>query len=130
MICILLAALQLTAASPARPSDAGPEGPLVVKDASRSVHVALEATPDGPMLRADALRPVVPVTVSHLMGERWMIIVNGTAIEVQPGSRFARVGTDRYQLASAPVVRRGALYAAINAFIAALYCSMSLGSMP
>lgn len=110
MIGVLFAALQLTAAGPARPSGAGPEGPLVVKDASRSVHVALEATPDGPMLRADALRPVVPVTVSHLMGERWMIIVNGTAIEVQPGSRFARVGTDRYQLATAPVVRRGTLY--------------------
>jgi N-acetylmuramoyl-L-alanine amidase len=106
MIRLLLAALQLSAATlPA----AGPERPLVVKDASRSVTVALVDTPDGPMLRADALRPILPVTVSHLMGERWMLIVNGTAIEVEAGTRLARVGQESYQLAAAPVVRRGAL---------------------
>jgi N-acetylmuramoyl-L-alanine amidase len=53
---------------------------------------------------------VVPVTVSHLMGERWMVIVNGTAIEVAPGRRFAKVGAEIYQLAAAPEVRKGALY--------------------
>jgi N-acetylmuramoyl-L-alanine amidase len=107
MIRLLLAALQLTIATPPNP---GPGGPLVVKDASRSLSVELTASPDGPMLRADALRPVVPITVSHLMGERWMLIVNGTAIEVEPGSRLARVGADSYQLAAAPNVRNGALY--------------------
>jgi N-acetylmuramoyl-L-alanine amidase len=39
-----------------------------------------------------------------------MLIVNGTAIEVQAGSRLARVGPDSYQLASAPSVRKGALW--------------------
>lgn len=107
MIRLLLAALQLTIAST---SGAGPGGPLVVKNASRSVTVTLVATPDGPILRADALRPVVPVTVSHVMGERWMLIVNGTAIEVEPGSRLARIGPDSYQLASAPSVRKGVLW--------------------
>jgi N-acetylmuramoyl-L-alanine amidase len=107
MIRLLLAALQLTAAVP---PTGGPEGPLVVKDASRSVSVALLATDEGPMLRADALRPVLPVTVSHLMGDRWMIIVNGSAIEVQPGSRIARVGQESYQLATPPMVRKNVLY--------------------
>jgi N-acetylmuramoyl-L-alanine amidase len=44
------------------------------------------------------------------MGERWMLIVNGTAIAVEAGSRLARVGDDSYQLAAPPMVRRGALY--------------------
>ena len=106
MIRLLLAALQIsTAALPA----AGPDRALVVKDASRSVSVALVDSPDGPMLRADALRPVVPVTVSHLMGARWMVIVSGTAIEVETGSRLARVGEESYQLAAPPMVRKGAL---------------------
>lgn len=109
MIRALLAALQLTVAGPP-PVGAGPDGSLVVKDASRSVSIALEATPDGPILRADALRPVVPITVSRLMGHRWVIIVNGTAIEVEPRSRLARVGAERYQLAAPPRVRRGVLY--------------------
>jgi N-acetylmuramoyl-L-alanine amidase len=108
MIRLLLAALQLSAAT-LPPAGTPPERPLVVKDASRSVSVALVDSPDGPMLRADALRPVLPVTVSHLMGERWMLIVNGTAIEVEAGSRLARVGKESYQLAAAPVVRKGAL---------------------
>jgi N-acetylmuramoyl-L-alanine amidase len=106
MIRVLLAALQLTIG--ATPT-AGPAGPLVVKDASRSVSIALVTSAAGPMLRADALRPVLPVTVSHLMGQRWMIIVNGTAIELEAGVRLARVGPDQYQLAAAPEVRKGVL---------------------
>ena len=107
MIRVLLAALQLTIAGA---SGGSPDGPLVVKNASRSVSVTLVATADGPILRADAIRPVVPITVSHVMGERWMLIVNGTAIEVQAGSRLARVGPESYQLTSAPSVRKGALW--------------------
>ena len=107
MIRVLLAALQLTIAGA---SGGGPDGPLIVKNASRSVSVTLVATADGPILRADAIRPVVPITVSHVMGERWMLIVNGTAIEVQAGSRLARVGPESYQLASAPSVRKGVLW--------------------
>jgi N-acetylmuramoyl-L-alanine amidase len=106
MIQLLLAALQLSAATlPAT----GADRPLIVKDASRSVSVALVDSPDGPMLRADALRPILPVTVSHLMGERWMIIVNGTGIEVEAGTRLARVGQESYQLSAPPAVRKGAL---------------------
>jgi N-acetylmuramoyl-L-alanine amidase len=107
MITALLAALQLAASSPAAYT---PAGPLIVKDASRSISVALSPSADGPMLRVDQLRPVVPVTVSHLMGDRWMIIVKGKAIEVEPGVRLAKVGEETYQLAAAPEVRRGALY--------------------
>ncbi len=106
MIRVLFAALQLAiAGAPV----GGPDGVLVVKDASRSVQVPLIPSSDGPLLRADALRPVVPVTVSHLMGDRWMLIVNGTAIEVVPGRRSAKVGDEHYQLAAAPVVTKGVL---------------------
>ena len=107
MIRLLLAALQITIADP---SGGAPGGPLVVKDASRSISVALESSADGPMLRADALRPIVPVTVSRLTGAKWVLIVKGTAIEVETGARVARVGIERYQLAAAPVVRNRALY--------------------
>jgi N-acetylmuramoyl-L-alanine amidase len=107
MIRVLLAALQLAASAPASP---GPDRPLVVRDASRSVSVVLEATTDGPILRADAIRPIVPVTVSRLMGDRWMIIVRGSSIELEVGSRLAKVGDERYQLTAAPRVRKGALY--------------------
>ncbi|MFI5257113.1 MAG: N-acetylmuramoyl-L-alanine amidase [Gemmatimonadales bacterium] len=107
MIVALLAAFQLAVALPA-PS--GPASSLVVKDATHSANVPLVATDDGPLLRADALRPIVPMTVSHLVGDRWMLIVNGTAIEVEQGSRLAKVGDDRYQLAAPVEVRKGALY--------------------
>jgi N-acetylmuramoyl-L-alanine amidase len=103
MMLAFLAAFQLaTAATGARA--------LVVKDANRSLTVPLAASAEGPMLRADQLRPIIPVTVSHVTGERWMLIVGGSAIEVENGVRFARVGEDQFQLARAPEVRRGALY--------------------
>ena len=107
MILALAAALQIASASPAAPS---PAGTLTVKDASRSASVALVAAEGGPLLRAEQLRPIVPITVSHLTGSRWMLIVNGTAIEVEHGLRFAKVGDQTYQLAAAPEVRKGALY--------------------
>ena len=107
MIAALTTLFQLVAATPAVPT---PGGPLVVKDASRTISVPLVPTADGPLLRADQLRPIVPVTVSHLMGDRWMIIVNGAAIEVEPGIRLAKVGEDNYQLAAAPEIRKGVLY--------------------
>ncbi len=107
MIALVFAAFQIAAAQAApaiRPES------VVVKDATRSTSVALVAGDGGPLLRADALRPVVPVTVSHLTGERWMIIVNGAAIQVEQGSRFARVGDESYQLAAPAEVRNGKLY--------------------
>ena len=103
MILSLVAAFQLAAATPVPTA-------LLVKDASRSASVALVPTDGGPMLRAEQLRPIVPITVSHLTEHRWMLIVNGTAIEVEEGIRFAKVGEQTYQLTVAPKVRKGALY--------------------
>jgi N-acetylmuramoyl-L-alanine amidase len=103
MIVALLAAFQLAAATSAG-------GALVVKDASRSVSVPLFASPSGPLVRPEQLRPVVPITVSHLTGDRWLLIVGGSSIEVEDGVRFARVGDAAFQLARAPEVRKGALY--------------------
>jgi N-acetylmuramoyl-L-alanine amidase len=106
MIGVLFAALQLAAASPR----VATVRPLVVKDATHSVTVPVLGSALGPLVRADGLRPVVPITVSHVTGERWMLIVGGSAIEVEEGLRFARVGGAQYQLAAAPEVRKGALY--------------------
>lgn len=85
-------------------------GPLVVKDASRSVSVSLVAAAGGPLVRADQLRPIVPLTVSHLTGNRWLLLVGRTAIEVEEGLRFAKVGDQTYQLTTPPVVHKGVLY--------------------
>ena len=107
MILALAAAFQLAVVAgdtSQRPSV------LVVKDASRSARVALVSGVGGPLLRAELLKPIVPITVSHLTGDRWMIIVNGTGVEVSDGVRFARVAEQTYQLAAAPEVRKGALY--------------------
>ena len=106
MILALATAFQLAVAAGA---STGPRA-LVIKDASRSLTVPLATSPQGPMVRADQLRPVVPLTVSHVTGERWMLIVGGSAIEVEEGARFARVGEDQFQLSRAPEVRRGVLY--------------------
>ena len=106
MMLALVTAFQLAVAAGASTSARA----LIVKDATRSVSVPLSASSQGPMVRADQLRPVVPVTVSHVTGERWMLIIGGTAIEVEEGVRFARVGDDQFQLARAPEVRRGVLY--------------------
>ena len=104
MILTLAAAFQLAAAAVA------PTGPLVVKDASRSVSVPLVAGANGPLLRADKLKPVLPLTVSHLTGDRWLLILGKAAIEVEPGVRFAHVGDENYQLTAAPELRAGVLY--------------------
>jgi N-acetylmuramoyl-L-alanine amidase len=103
MIVALLAAFQLAAASPSANA-------LIVKDASRKVSVPIVPSPTGPLVRPDQLRPVVPITVSHLTTDRWMLIVGGSSIEVEEGVRFARVGDVQFQLSRAPEVRRGVLY--------------------
>ena len=106
MIVALLTAFQLAAATPVAPA----ANTLVVKDASRTTSVALVATDNGPLLRADQLKPIVPITVSHLTANRWMLIVNGVAIEVEENNRFAKIGDQTYQLAAAPEVRKSSLY--------------------
>ena len=103
MIAALLVAFQIAAASQSPAA-------LVVKDASRKVSVPIVASPSGPLVRPDQLRPVVPITVSHLTGDRWMLIVGGSSIEVEEGLRFARVGETAFQLARAPEVRKRFLY--------------------
>lgn len=109
MMLTLALALQLASAVTA--VDTLPRvGPLVVKDASRSSSIPLIAAPGGLLLRAELLRPIVPITVSHLTANRWLLIVNGTAIQVEEGLRFAKVGDQTYQLATAPDVRKGALF--------------------
>ena len=109
MILTLVAAFQLAVSSTPVQPGAAPAS-LTVKDASRSLSVGLIAASGGPLLRAEQLKPVVPITVSHLTGSRWMLIVNGTGIAVEDGNRFAKVGDQTYQLASPPEVRNGALY--------------------
>jgi N-acetylmuramoyl-L-alanine amidase len=106
MIVALVVAFQLAVGSPS----AAIAGPLRLKDASRTVSVELVASAHGPLVRAEQLRPIVPITVSHLTGERWMLIVAGASIEVEQGIRFARVGEEEFQLAAAPEVRKGVLY--------------------
>jgi len=112
MIVALVAAFQLAVASPTAPN-----GPLVVKDASRSVSVPLVPSASGPLVRAEQLRPIVPLTVSHLTGDRWMLIVGGSAIEVEIGSRFARLGEKEFQLATAPEIRKGSLYVPLQLIV-------------
>jgi N-acetylmuramoyl-L-alanine amidase len=111
MILALAAAFQLAIAAP--PGE-GPPATLTVKDAARSVSIAVIQTPAGPMVRADQLRPILPITVSHLMGERWMLIAGAAAIEVEEGVRVARVADAMYQLAAAPEVRKGVLYVPVQ----------------
>ncbi len=108
MILALCAAFQLAAATPA--DSAARPASVVVKDATRSISIALVSGAGGPLLRAERLKPIVPITVSHLTGNRWMLIVNGTGIEVTDGIRYARVGDQTYQLAAPPEVRKGALF--------------------
>ncbi|MEO6527402.1 MAG: hypothetical protein ABIP93_12300, partial [Gemmatimonadaceae bacterium] len=113
MILAVVAAFQIAVASPA-PSAAGP---LRIKDASRTLSVELVPSAQGPLVRADQLRPIIPITVSHLTGERWLLILGGGTIEVEQGIRFARVGTDAFQLAAAPEVRKGALYVPLQLIV-------------
>lgn len=107
MIGALFAAFQIAVATP--PSGAAPTA-LVIKDAARSTSIALVPGPAGPLVRADQLRPIIARTVSHLTGNRWMVIINATPIEIEEGVRFAKVGEQTYQLASSPEVRKGVLY--------------------
>lgn len=103
MIIALVAAFQIAAS-------AAPAESLTVSDASRHAVVALVPSDGGSLLRADQLRPIVAITVSHLTGSRWMLIVGGQSIELEEGTHFAKAGGQTYQLATAPQVRKQALY--------------------
>ena len=104
MIVALLAAFQLAAASRTRRcADREGREPQACRCRSSRRRPDRSCAPD-------QLRPVVPITVSHLTGDRWLLIVGGASIEVEEGVRFARVGDATFQLARAPEVRKGVLY--------------------
>ena len=111
MIGALLLALQLAVVAPGA---GGLPDTLVVKNASRRVALGVDRGGGTPMVRADRLKAILGVTVSHLMADRWLLIVGGASIEVAPGVRVARVGGATYQLASAPDLRRGVLYVPVQ----------------
>jgi hypothetical protein len=82
---------------------------LIVRDARRSIRVAMVATPSGPMLRPDALAPILRVDVHHDSSSWYSLEAWGARVQVQVGSRLVRVGREVRQLAAAPVVSGGRL---------------------
>jgi len=101
MIGIVLAAFQLSQGTPA-PA-------LVVRDARRSIRVAMVSTAAGPMLRPEALAPLLRVDVHHDSSSWYSLEAWGTRVQVQAGSRLVRVGSEVRQLAAAPTVSGGRL---------------------
>jgi N-acetylmuramoyl-L-alanine amidase len=101
MIGIVLAAFQLSQGTPA-PA-------LVVRDARRSIRVAMVATPAGPMLRPEALAPLLRVDVHHDSSSWYSLEAWGARVQVQAGSRLVRVGSEVRQLTAAPIVSGGRL---------------------
>jgi N-acetylmuramoyl-L-alanine amidase len=101
MIGIVLAAFQLSQGTPA-PA-------LVVRDARRSIRVAMVATPAGPMLRPEALAPLLRVDVHHDSSSWYTLEAWGARVQVQAGSRLVRVGSEVRQLTAAPIVSGGRL---------------------
>ena len=97
MIGALLLALQISAAAPAKPSASS----FVVRNASRSVTVALAGTPNAPLIRPEALSPILPVTVKAESGGRYTVVVSGVTFGLEVGSRVVRVRDQTRQLASA-----------------------------
>ena len=73
MIGALLLALQISATAPAKPSATS----FVVRNASRSVTVALAGTPNAPLVRPEALSPILTVTVKAESGGRYTVVVSG-----------------------------------------------------
>ncbi len=101
MIGVVLAAFQLSQGAPA-PA-------LVVRDARRSIRVAMVATPAGPMLRPEALAPLLRVDVHHDSSSWYSLEAWGTRLQLQAGSTLVRVGAELRRLASAPTVSGGRL---------------------
>ena len=95
---LLLLQLAAAAAAPA---------PIVVRDASRSVRVALVTgqAGSGPLLDPQALSPIVPVTVRRQSPVAYTLEIAGVRLELEPGLPSVRIGGDVRQLAAAPMVR-------------------------
>ena len=98
MIVPALVALQIAAAPP-----------LVVRDARSTVRVPTTATASGAIVRLDALKPMLPVNVSHDSLAWYTIEVWGARMHVQAGVPSVRAGDDVYQLATAPRLENGRL---------------------
>ncbi len=77
MIGIVLAAFQLSQGTPA-PA-------LVVRDARRSIRVAMVATPAGPMLRPEALAPLLRVDVHHDSASWYTLEAWGARVQARGG---------------------------------------------
>jgi N-acetylmuramoyl-L-alanine amidase len=95
-----LLVLQLAAA-------AAVPAPIVVRDASHSVKVALVAgeSGSGPLLNPQGLAPIVAVTVHRQSPVAYTLEIAGVRLELEPGLPSVRIGGDVRQLAAAPVVR-------------------------
>lgn len=98
MILTALAAFQVAAATP-----------LVIRDARRVVRVPTTATTSGPMVRLDALRPMLPVSVTHDSAAWYTVEVWGARLELRAGAAVVRAGDDNRPLAAAPRLENGHL---------------------
>ena len=98
MIVPALVALQIVAAPP-----------LVIRDARQAVRVPTMGSASGAMVRLDALRPMLPVNVTHDSLAWYTVEVWGARLQVQAGGRAVRTGDDVYQLGAAPRLENGRL---------------------
>lgn len=98
MILTAVAAFQVAAATP-----------LVVRDARRVVRIPTIAATGGPLVRLDALRPMLPVTVSHDSASWYTVEVWGARLQLQAGVASVRVSDEQRPLAAAARLESGHL---------------------
>ena len=98
MVVGVLLALQL----------AGPAN-MTIRAGERTVVVPITQTVAGPSIRADLLGPALAATVRQLPNGHYILTIGGAEIDIAERVPFARVGTDVYPLAVAPVVVEGRL---------------------
>jgi N-acetylmuramoyl-L-alanine amidase len=93
----------------------GPDS-ILVRGVARDTTLTVLAGPEGGVLRADAVLPLLGGTVRDVGGGRWSIAVGGATVELADGVPFATHKGEAYPLASAPVVREGALLLPLDLF--------------
>ena len=82
---------------------------VLVRGAARDTTLFVVATPTGSVLRADVVLPLLGGAVRNVGGGRWSISVGGANIELADGVPYATHNGATFPLATAPVVRDGAL---------------------
>jgi N-acetylmuramoyl-L-alanine amidase len=82
---------------------------ILVRGAARDTTLFVAATPTGGALRADVVIPLLGGAVRDAGGGRWSVTVGGATIELADGVPFATHKGETLPLATAPVVRDGAL---------------------